>query len=97
MAQGSDTPFWSIPGGEVTRRLNVRVDRGLGDQEVGKRRAEYGFNELKKEPKKPLWKLVLEQFDDMLVKVGWRGRGVGGAAGGGLRDPFAGRRRACAR
>eukprot|EP00803_Ostreobium_quekettii_P008366 evm.model.scf_1396EXC.4 EVM.evm.TU.scf_1396EXC.4 scf_1396EXC:22768-35223(-) len=69
MAHGPDIPFWSIPAGEVTRRLDVRADRGLGGQEVGKRRAEYGFNELKKEPKKPLWKLVLEQFDDMLVKV----------------------------
>ena len=32
-------------------------------------RARYGPNELEKEEGTPLWKLVLEQFDDLLVKI----------------------------
>jgi Ca2+-transporting ATPase len=32
-------------------------------------RAEHGTNELAKEEKTPLWKLILEQFDDLLVKI----------------------------
>ena len=32
-------------------------------------RETFGHNELTKQPGKPMWKLVLEQFDDMLVKV----------------------------
>ena len=34
-----------------------------------RRAAQYGPNELTKEPPTPLWRLVLEQFDDALVKM----------------------------
>jgi hypothetical protein len=33
-------------------------------------RSRYGRNELQPEESTPLWKLVLRQFDDLLVKVG---------------------------
>jgi Ca2+-transporting ATPase len=44
--------------------------QGLSAEEVELRRQQHGFNELQKEPGKPMWRLILEQFDDMLVKVG---------------------------
>jgi hypothetical protein len=44
--------------------------QGLSADEVERRRQQHGFNELQKEPGKPMWRLILEQFDDMLVKVG---------------------------
>ncbi len=34
-----------------------------------KRRTLYGTNELTAEPGTPFWKLVLKQFDDLLVKI----------------------------
>jgi Ca2+-transporting ATPase len=49
--------------------LEVDRDKGLTTEQVDKKRAEYGWNELDKEDSTPLWKLVLEQFDDTLVKI----------------------------
>ena len=37
--------------------------------QVEAKRSVYGYNELEKPPQTPLWKLVLQQFDDVLVKV----------------------------
>eukprot|EP00877_Chromochloris_zofingiensis_P004035 jgi/Chrzof1/13632/Cz08g05050.t1 len=54
---------------QVAQALNVDVSTGLSTASVEERRQKYGFNELSKEPGTPLWKLVLEQFDDMLVKI----------------------------
>jgi Ca2+-transporting ATPase len=66
---GTASP-WVLGAQEVLSQQKTSLDRGLTTSEVDKRREQYGFNELDKEPGKPLWKLVLEQFDDMLVKVG---------------------------
>ena len=43
--------------------------KGLKSAQVTKLLAEYGPNELDKEESTPLWKLVLQQFDDLLVKI----------------------------
>ncbi|POM75067.1 Calcium-transporting ATPase 1, endoplasmic reticulum-type, partial [Phytophthora palmivora] len=53
----------------VLKHFGVTEDHGLTTAEVEKRRAQYGYNELDKEEGTPLWKLVLEQFDDALVKI----------------------------
>ena len=37
--------------------------------QVENRRKSYGFNELEKAPPTPMWKLILAQFDDTLVKA----------------------------
>ncbi|OEU12112.1 calcium ATPase [Fragilariopsis cylindrus CCMP1102] len=42
---------------------------GLSTDRVHALRATYGSNELEKEERTPLWKLVLEQFDDKLVQI----------------------------
>lgn len=47
----------------------MKLERGLSTYEVEKRREKYGWNELVKEKGKPLWRLVIEQFDDTLVKI----------------------------
>jgi Ca2+-transporting ATPase len=47
----------------------VDLKKGLSSAEVAKRQAEFGPNELEQEEATPLWKLVLEQFDDQLVQI----------------------------
>ncbi|CAK9137217.1 unnamed protein product [Ilex paraguariensis] len=65
------TPFsaWSWSVEQCLKEYKVKLDKGLSSYDVEKRRERYGWNELKKEKGKPLWRLVLEQFDDMLVKI----------------------------
>ncbi|KAF1784899.1 P-type ATPase, cytoplasmic domain N [Phytophthora cactorum] len=53
----------------VLKHMGVTEEQGLSTAEVEKRRAVHGYNELDKEEGTPLWKLVLEQFDDALVKI----------------------------
>lgn len=60
---------WTLPASGAARALGVDPSKGLSTAEVGRRRAAVGANELSREPATPLWKLVLAQFDDMLVKV----------------------------
>ncbi|XP_059651200.1 calcium-transporting ATPase, endoplasmic reticulum-type [Cornus florida] len=62
-------PAWSWPVDQCLKEYQVKLDKGLSTFEVEKRRERYGWNELKKEKGKPLWRHVLEQFDDMLVKI----------------------------
>uniref|UniRef100_A0A915BMJ8 Calcium-transporting ATPase n=2 Tax=Parascaris TaxID=6254 RepID=A0A915BMJ8_PARUN len=42
---------------------------GLTEEQVLENRAKYGPNELPTEEGKKLWELILEQFDDLLVKI----------------------------
>lgn len=61
---------WTLSAQEAARALGVDPALGLDSKnEVGRRRAAVGANELSREDATPLWKLVLAQFDDMLVKV----------------------------
>ncbi|XP_068649988.1 calcium-transporting ATPase, endoplasmic reticulum-type-like [Aristolochia californica] len=62
-------PAWSWSVEQCLKEYNVKSEKGLASYEVEKRRGRYGWNELDKEKGKPLWRLVLEQFDDMLVKI----------------------------
>ncbi|KAI5422080.1 calcium-transporting ATPase, endoplasmic reticulum-type [Lathyrus oleraceus] len=62
-------PAWSWSVEECLKEYGVKLDKGLSSNEVQRRREKYGWNELAKEKGKPLWKLVLEQFDDVLVKI----------------------------
>lgn len=60
---------WALTTDQVVKALGTDVNKGLSPAQVQALHERYGFNELVKQPGKPLWKLVLEQFDDMLVKV----------------------------
>lgn len=54
---------------EVLAFFNVDPARGLNDSQVEKNRAVFGQNVLPVEDGTPFWKLVLKQFDDLLVKI----------------------------
>jgi len=54
---------------ELYDHLSVDPTKGLTTAQVEEKRAVHGHNELDKEDPTPLWALVLEQFDDTLVKI----------------------------
>lgn len=73
MLAGSDRemPFdaWAATTQKAISHHKTNIETGLSHDQVIARREEHGLNELAKEPGTPLWKLVLVQFDDMLVKA----------------------------
>lgn len=54
---------------EVLDFFGTDLDKGLTEEQVKKYQDKYGLNELPAEEGKTLWQLVLEQFDDLLVKI----------------------------
>ncbi|XP_068939363.1 sarcoplasmic/endoplasmic reticulum calcium ATPase 3 isoform X2 [Petaurus breviceps papuanus] len=57
------------PAAAVLRRFSVRESCGLSPEQVRCSRQKYGLNELPAEEGKSLWELVLEQFEDLLVRI----------------------------
>ena len=62
-------PAWARSVDQCMHEFRVDISSGLSDVDVQKRREKHGYNELEKQKGKPTWKLVLEQFDDTLVKI----------------------------
>ena len=54
---------------ECLSHYETSITDGLTESEANRRLDVVGFNELEKEKPTPMWKLVLEQFDDYLVKI----------------------------
>ncbi|TGZ52015.1 hypothetical protein CRM22_010713, partial [Opisthorchis felineus] len=54
---------------QVLEFFHTTEEAGLSEKQVAIALEENGFNELPPEETKPLWRLVLEQFDDLLVKI----------------------------
>jgi len=54
---------------EVMLYFNVDEEVGLSDEQIKRNLEKYGPNELPTEESKKLWQLILEQFDDLLVKI----------------------------
>ncbi|XP_048742534.1 calcium-transporting ATPase sarcoplasmic/endoplasmic reticulum type-like isoform X6 [Ostrea edulis] len=54
---------------EVFEHFKVDEDSGLSDDQTKRGLEKYGPNALPAEEGKPLWELILEQFDDLLVKI----------------------------
>ncbi|XP_062448258.1 sarcoplasmic/endoplasmic reticulum calcium ATPase 3 isoform X2 [Rhea pennata] len=59
----------SVPVLDVLRRFGVAESCGLSPEQVRRSREKYGPNELPAEEGKSLWELVLEQFEDLLVRI----------------------------
>jgi len=56
-------------GEECLNYFKVDEETGLDDNQVRRNQEKYGLNELPAEEGKSLWELILEQFDDLLVKI----------------------------
>lgn len=54
---------------ETVDYFSTDPERGLSEGQVKKYQEKYGPNELPAEEGKALWQLILEQFDDLLVKI----------------------------
>lgn len=54
---------------EIYKTYNVTESTGLNNEQVETAREKYGFNELPAEEGKSLLKLILEQFEDLLVRI----------------------------
>jgi len=66
---GATYAAWCADVAAVLAHHGTSLSSGLSAVQVAQKRAEYGANELEHEEPTPLWKLVLEQFDDILVKI----------------------------
>ena len=54
---------------EVLAAFQLDAGRGLDDSAVLRSRQLHGRNEIPPEKGTPFWKLVIKQFDDLLVKI----------------------------
>ncbi|VAH89554.1 unnamed protein product [Triticum turgidum subsp. durum] len=62
-------PFWARTPSDCLAELGVSADRGLSSDDAAARLHKYGPNELERHAPPSLWKLVLEQFNDTLVRI----------------------------
>ncbi|KAE9612265.1 hypothetical protein Lal_00022177 [Lupinus albus] len=80
---------WAKELHECEKHFKVNVKSGLNSDEVENRRKIYGYNDLEQHEGESIWKLVLEQFNDTLVRIllaaaivsfllAWYGGGDGG-------------------
>ncbi|XP_021289724.1 calcium-transporting ATPase 1, endoplasmic reticulum-type-like [Herrania umbratica] len=62
-------PAWAKDIQECEKHYQVNKKWGLSSAEVENRRKIYGYNELEKHEGQSLWSLILEQFNDTLVRI----------------------------
>lgn len=62
-------PAWSKDVRECEERFQVTQEFGLSSEEADRRRKEYGLNELEKHEGQSIFKLILDQFNDTLVRI----------------------------
>ncbi|XP_008794312.2 calcium-transporting ATPase 4, endoplasmic reticulum-type-like [Phoenix dactylifera] len=62
-------PAWARSIEECEAEFGVSAGEGLRSDEVLKRREIHGWNELEKHSGPSIWQLVLEQFNDTLVRI----------------------------
>ena len=63
--------WWALTAEEAMEELGTHPQRGLSAAQVTAARAKAGWNELDHEESKSLFALVLEQFEDVLVRQLW--------------------------
>ncbi|ORZ30791.1 putative calcium ion P-type ATPase [Catenaria anguillulae PL171] len=63
-----DDSFLHSPD-QVLAHFRVDPSKGLTDAQIATQRKKHGLNELPEDPPTPLWKLILEQFQDQLVII----------------------------
>jgi Ca2+-transporting ATPase len=80
-------PWHTMPGSEVTARLDVDQAEGLSAAAVAERTERYGLNRLAEPPRRSSWLLFLDQFRSGIVYV-LAGAAVISGIFGDLKDPI---------
>ncbi|KAJ4980070.1 hypothetical protein NE237_010850 [Protea cynaroides] len=62
-------PAWAMDVDQCLKKYGVDKDFGLTSEKVEKQRQIYGTNELEKHEGPSIWSLILEQFNDTLVRI----------------------------
>ena len=60
---------WAKSASEVQKFFNVDSNVGLSKDQVAANQKKYGFNELPAEEGKSLIQMIIEQFEDLLVRI----------------------------
>ncbi|KAJ1698953.1 hypothetical protein LUZ63_007465 [Rhynchospora breviuscula] len=69
LGSASTFPAWARGVEECEAEFKVSAEHGLRSDDVVSRRRVYGWNELEKHSGPSIWQLVLEQFNDTLVRI----------------------------
>eukprot|EP01018_Ginkgo_biloba_P020202 Gb_01120 [translate_table: standard] len=62
-------PAWAREVEECAKEFQVDIKQGLSSEDVERCRRKYGWNELEKHPGPSIWRLILDQFNDTLVRI----------------------------
>jgi Ca2+-transporting ATPase len=63
-------PLWhALSASAVAQRLTVDPLAGLSAGEAARRIVQYGLNEIRERPPRPLWRMLLDQFTDFMILV----------------------------
>jgi Ca2+-transporting ATPase len=64
------TQAWhTMTTAEAAALLETDLKRGLGGEQVPKRQAQFGLNELREAPRRSFWQMLLDQFNQFLVLI----------------------------
>ncbi len=64
----NDSEWYNLKNNHVLKNLNSNVN-GLADEQVKLRQGKYGLNQLNPKKGKSIWKMLAEQFSDVLVII----------------------------
>ena len=68
-ASSAAPPWHTLHLPEVSEKLASNLDSGLSPEECQRRAAHFGANELIEKPRRPLWRMLLDQFTDFMILV----------------------------
>jgi Ca2+-transporting ATPase len=67
---GLEGKIWhSVSAAEAAADLDSDLERGLTEDQVQKRRAQFGTNELREAPGRTFWQMLLEQLNQFLIWI----------------------------
>ena len=67
-ATALEAPY-QLASEELLQRYQVDLRSGLTDAEAKRRRSQFGANQIVDKPELPLWRLLLVQFQDLMIVV----------------------------